>query len=187
VRYWGSTDIALSQAGLRQAEQLRNRLAAERIDCIYSSDLKRAMLTAETIASAHGLQVTVCPELREIDFGHVEGLTFDEISQLHPEVVRLWMERSAELRYPGGESITKLESRVCLFLERLERHSEGETMLVVAHSGVLRTLACQLLRLNSHQRWQMRLDLASLTIIETHSKAAVLTLLNDVSHLAKEE
>ncbi len=187
VRYWGSTDVALSESGLRQAEQLRDRLAAEHIDCVYSSDLKRAVLTAETIASARELEIIVCPELREIDFGEVEGMTFDQISQSCPEIIRLWMERTAELRYPGGESITELEKRVCRFRKRLEKHTGEKTVLIVAHSGVLRTLACQLLHLEAQQRWQMHLDLASITIIETCHERAVLTLLNDISYLAKEE
>jgi len=186
LRYWGSTDVALSELGLRQAERLRTRLATEHLDCVYSSDLKRSALTAKTIAFTRGLEVITCPKLREIDFGQIEGLTFDQISQFYPEIVRLWMEQAAELRYPGGESITELEYRVGLFRKRLDKHNRGETVLIVAHSGVLRTLACQLLNLEARQRWQMRLDLASVTIIDIHRKTVVLTALNDVSHLAKE-
>ena len=132
-------------------------------------------------------RVIPCPELREINFGQLEGLTFDQISKSYPEIVRLWMERSTELRYPDGESIDELEERVCYFRKRLESHGREETLLVVAHSGVLRTLACQILDLDAWQRWQMHLDLASLSIIETRPEGAVITRLNDTSHLAKEE
>ena len=182
-RYWGRTDVALSAVGLRQAEQLRDRLATEKINAVYSSDLTRSSLTAETIASRHKLEVIICPELREIDFGQLEGLTFDQISQLYPEVVRLWMERSPELKYPGGESIYQLNNRVSVFMRRLEKHAEQEIILIVAHSGVLRTLACQLLGMELQHRWQIRLNLASLTVIETYPQGAILTLLNDISHL----
>lgn len=187
ARYWGSTDIALSEAGLRQAEQLRDCLAEEPIDCIYSSDLKRALDTAEAIASVHCQETVACPELREIHFGRIEGLTFDQVSQSYPEIVRLWMERSSELRYPDGESIDELEERVTHFRKRLESHGREETALVVAHSGVLRTLACQILDMDAGQRWQMHLDLASLSIIETRPEGTVMTRLNDTAHLVKEE
>jgi alpha-ribazole phosphatase len=187
ARYWGSTDIALSEVGLRQAEQLRDRLAEEIIDRIYSSDLKRALVTAETIASAHEPEIVACPELREIDFGRIEGLTFEQVSQSHPEIVRLWMACSTELRYPDGESIDEVEKRVARFRKRLESRGREETVLVVAHSGILRTLACQILDMDAGQRWQMQLDPASLSIIETRAEGAVLTLLNDVSHLVKKE
>ena len=84
-KYWGRTDVKLSTDGLRQAERLRDRLAEEKIDVVYSSDLKRALVTAETIASKHQLDVNPCEELREIDFGNIEGLTYEEVRQLYPE------------------------------------------------------------------------------------------------------
>jgi alpha-ribazole phosphatase len=182
-RYWGSSDIRLSAAGFRQAERLRNRLAAEKIDAVYSSDLQRASATAELIASAHRLEVISCAELREIDFGEIEGLTFDEVSQLYPEVTSLWVERNPALEYPGGESIAGFDKRVSKFLARLEKHNEEETVLIVAHSGVLRTLICRLLGMEPEHKWQFRLDLASLSILSTYQHVAVLSLLNDVSHL----
>ena len=103
--------------------------------------------------------------------------------RLYPEITRLWMEQSPELKYPGGESLYQLDNRMSDFRQRLEKHADNETILIVAHSGVLRTLACQLLDKEAQYRWQIRLDLASLTVIETYSQGAILTLLNDVSHL----
>lgn len=183
LRFWGRTDVALSDAGLRQAECLRERLNPEKIDFIYSSGLKRALVTAQTIASRHNMQIATCPELRELDFGRLEGLTFDEIARLYPDVARTWKERDATFAYPGGESIAELDKRIHQFRSRLEGHHEGETLLIVAHSGVLRTLLCQLMGMEPKQRWQIRIDLASLSIIETYREGAILSLLNDVSHL----
>ena len=93
------------------------------------------------------------------------------------------MERSPELKYPGGESLYQLDNRMSDFRQRLGKHADNETILIVAHSGVLHTLACQLLDKEAQQRWQIRLDLASLTVIETYPQGAILTLLNDISHL----
>ncbi len=181
-RYWGWTDVKLSAAGLRQAERLRSRLAVEKIDAIYSSGLERASVTAKIIASRHQLEVVACAELREVNFGQLEGLTFSEISQLYPEVAKLWEERSLK-EYPGGDNLSKFSNRVGKFLSRLEKHTTEETILIVAHAGVLRTLIFQLLDMDMRHRWQIRLDLASLSILETNERGAVLSLLNDVSHL----
>ncbi len=181
-RYWGWTDVKLSAAGLRQAERLRSRLAVEKIDAIYSSGLERASVTAKIIASRHQLEVVACAELREVNFGQLEGLTFSEISQLYPEVAKLWEERSLK-EYPGGDNLSKFSNRVGKFLSRLEKHTAEETILIVAHAGVLRTLIFQLLDMDMRHRWQIRLDLASLSILETNERGAVLSLLNDVSHL----
>ena len=182
-RYWGQCDVKLSADGLRQAERLRHRLANEKIGAIYSSDLSRASATAEIIASEHRLEVITCAELREINFGKFEGLTFAEISQLYPELAKLWAERSPSLEFPGGESVNDFSKRVGKFMSRLEKHSSGETILVVAHAGALRVLVCRLLGIELQHRWQFRLDLASLSILETYPQGAILSRLNDVSHL----
>ncbi len=182
-RYWGRSDVKLSAAGVEQAEGLRDRLAVEKINAVYSSNLERALVTAEIIASSHQLAVITCAELREVNFGQLEGLNFSEISRLYPEVAKLWAERSTKLKYPGGESLVEFNTRVSKFLSRLDKHTVGETILIVAHAGVLRTLVCQLLGIDPQRRWQIRLDLASLSILETHQQGAILSLLNDVSHL----
>ena len=182
-RYWGATDVKLSDLGLEQAARLRDRLAAEEISAVYSSDLSRARVTAETIAAGHQLPVTSCQELREIDFGELEGLTFAEIDRLYPEVTELWKKQSLALKFPGGEAVAEFNRRVGQFMGRLAKHAPGETIVVAAHNGTLRTLLCLALGLSPEHRWQFRLELASLSIVETYSPGGILTRLNDVSHL----
>ncbi|MFC2022801.1 histidine phosphatase family protein, partial [Chloroflexota bacterium] len=155
ARYWGSTDVALSADGIRQAEQLSRRLAAEPIDSAYTSSQKRAEMTARTIAREHKIEVAACPELREIDFGQLEGLTYDEIRQQHPQVARLWEEQDPRLSYPGGESLETFDRRLSGFLPRLENFAAGETILIVAHAGSLRLLICRLLGLDKKHLWQI--------------------------------
>ena len=183
TRYWGKTDVNLGAVGLRQAEQLRDRLATEKIDFVYTSEMRRAVLTARTISSIHCMGETRCPELREIDFGKIEGLDFTEVQQQFPDIARMWIERDPELCYPQGESLLDLDVRLGQFKNRLARHTGKDVILVVAHSGVLRTLICQLLGLETRNRWNFRIDLASLSIVETYPDNAILSLLNDTSHL----
>ena len=182
-RYWGRTDVGLGPVGLRQAEQLRDRLALEKIDFIYSSTMQRARATAQTLSSLHNLPVITCPELREIDFGQVEGLNFSEVQKQFPEIARMWINHCTDLVYPEGEGLAQLEKRISEFRSRLYRHSEDQTVLVVAHSGVLRSLICKILDLDMKSRWNLRVDLGSLSIVDTYSDTAILSLLNDTSHL----
>lgn len=182
-RYWGKTDVELSQTGILQAESLRDRLAAEKIDAIYSSPLKRSYLTAKTIASGHHIDITVRPELQEINFGDFEGLTFSEISERYPDVVREWASKTLTFRYPNGESVDEFNNRVRAFFLRLDKHIREENIIIVAHSGVIRTLICLMLGLELERRWQLRTDLASLSIVEIHPDIAILNKLNDTSHL----
>jgi broad specificity phosphatase PhoE len=182
-RYWGRTDVGLGPVGLRQAEQLRDRLAVEKIDCVYSSVMRRALVTAQTLASLHKLPVVGCPELREIDFGKIEGMNFGEVQNHFPEIALMWIKNNTELVYPEGEGLAQLEKRITEFRTRLCNHTEDQTILIVAHSGVLRSLICQLLDLDMKSRWHIRLDLASLSVVETYAGTTILSLLNDTSHL----
>lgn len=183
-RLWGHTDVKLSALGLKQAERLRDRLATQKIDAIYSSDLQRALATAKIIASRYQAEVTACAELREINFGKIEGLNFEEIIQLYPELVKSLMQRGPNLKFPGGESLDELSNRVSKFVDRLKKHTTEETILIVVHSGVLRTLICQLLGIELWHIYQFVPDLASLSILETYSEGAILSLFNDTSHLS---
>jgi len=182
-RYWGHTDVKLSKLGIQQAERLRDALAKERIDIAYSSNLQRALVTAEIIASKHGAEIIKCPELREISFGELEGLTFSEIAQRYPEVTKSWREGKVEFKYPGGESMGSLIRRVATFPQRLSNLEPEQTALIVAHSGSLRMLMCNLLGMEPQRWWQFRLDFTSLSILETNSRGAILMSLNNTCHL----
>ena len=182
-RFWGKTDIELSNEGIQQAERLRERLAAEKINAVYSSTLRRAFSTAEVIASRHKLEVQAFVELNELNFGFVEGLTFEEIKKLHPELARQLNIWSPRLTFPGGESLDELNSRLQFFLKLLEKHQPKETVLIVAHAGTLQFLICNLLGIAIEGWWKIHIDHASLSIIDTYPQGAILSLLNDVSHL----
>ena len=181
-RFWGKTDIALSNTGIKQAGQLRSRLTSEKISAIYSSTLSRARSTAEIIASGHKVDVTPCDELCECNFGYIEGLTFEEIKRLHPVLAEELSNRKM-VAFPGGESLDQLNSRVQSFLKRLEKHKPKEIVLIVAHGGPIRLIICNLLGLGLEHWLQIRVDLASLSIVETYPQTTILSLLNDVSHL----
>ncbi len=181
-RFWGRTDIALSHAGIKQAGQLRGRLSQEKLSAIYSSPLSRARSTAEIIAAGHKVEVTPCDDLCECNFGYIEGLTFEEIKQKHPALAQELSDRKA-VTFPGGETIDQLNGRVKAFLKKLSKHKPGDTALVVSHGGPIRLIICDLLGLGLKHWTQMRVDLASLSIVDTYAGSNILSLLNDTSHL----
>jgi alpha-ribazole phosphatase len=182
-RLWGQTDVELSPLGLKQAERLRDRLATQKIGAIYASDLKRASATAEIIASAHNLPVITSPELREFNYGKIEGLTIEEAHQLYPEFSKLARKRSPDLRFPDGESLLEMSKRVDKFAKKLKKHTAEETILVVFHSGVLRVLICRLMGMELACFYKFALNLASLSILNVYPSGATLSLFNDASHL----
>ena len=181
-RFWGKTDIPLSNIGIKQAGQLRARLASEKITSVYSSTLSRARFTAELIASEHHLDVTALGELCECNFGYIEGLTYPEIKRLYPKLAEEFNLRGA-MSFPGGESLDDLDKRLEMFLKRLVKHKPQDTVAIVAHAGPIRLLICHLLGFELLRWQQLRIDMASLSIVETYPQTAILNLLNDTSHL----
>jgi alpha-ribazole phosphatase len=181
--FWGQTDIALNETGVIQAERLGKRLSGEHIQEIYSSDLSRALRSAEIIASRHHLSITISKKLREINFGDIEGMTFGEASRQYPELGKSWYSDDLQFRFPNGESISELEKRVTGFISEVVLHNRDRTILIVSHSGVLRMLICHIMGLDLKHWKQLCLDKASLSIVDTYPETALLSLLNDVSHL----
>jgi len=173
----------MSAAGYRQVERLHDRLANEKIDAVYSSDLKRALVTAELISSGREVDIVTCPELREINYGDAEGLTFEEISRLYPELAESITNFSLQLEFPGGESFEEFVARTSAFVDRLNRHTQEQTILIVSHSGPLKVLLCHLLGIDQSHWRKFRIDNASLSIVETYPQRVIISLLNDTSHL----
>lgn len=187
LRYQGQSDVRLNKKGIEQAARVRECLAGEKIDVIYSSDLVRAHETAEIIAARHGM-VEICqsPLLREMNFGEAEGMIFDEIKERYPEIAgdfKAWRTRSPEVCAPNGESITQLAARVAEFAGNLKEHKPEETVLVVAHGGSLQVLICLLLGIDLNHWFQMRLSNASVTVMDISPEGAVLVVLNDTCHI----
>jgi len=181
-RYWGNTDIPLNDLGITQAKQLSDRLMKEKITHVYSSTSSRALDTAKIIGDVHHRNVIACEELGECNFGYVEGLTYDEIKQLHPALAEKLGKMEA-VSFPGGESLEQFHTRVKTFLKRLEKHKPQDTVAIVAHGGSLRMLICHLLDMELKHWHRLRIDRASLSIVEMYPSISILNSLNDVAHL----
>lgn len=186
-RFAGHVDVGLTENGRRQVERLRHRLADEKIDAVYSSDLKRARLTAEMLVHGKGMIITTCPELREISYGEVEGLPFSDIQRSYPELAKQISNTDLTMRFPGGESFMEFVGRVSTFKETLKNHGPSETLLVVAHGGPLRALVCDMLGIGQTSWWQFSIDNASLTIVQTYPRGAILSLLNETFYLKESD
>ena len=137
-RWQGHTDRALTERGRRQAVELAERLANDEIDAVYSSDLLRAVETAEPVAKRLGLPLQTLPELREVDVGTWAGLTRDEVAERFPDGFRRWSEW--QTGWEDGETYDEMGERVVGAILRLAGEHPGERILVVSHGGAIRAL-----------------------------------------------
>lgn len=136
-RIQGHIDIPLNDVGRWQAERAGQAVAGEDVQAIYSSDLQRAHDTARAIARASGLSVSLDQGLRERHFGELEGLTQAEIAARWPDQAVRWRERDPSYGPVGGETLQAFYDRCTQALRRLAHRHLGQTVVVVAHGGVL--------------------------------------------------
>ncbi|HIP96967.1 MAG TPA: histidine phosphatase family protein, partial [Anaerolineae bacterium] len=183
-RFRGRIDLPLNDVGVAQAQALADRLADEPIAAIYSSPLQRAHETAEIIAQPHDLPVHALEGLTSMDYGDWQGRPVAEVAEVDPELYRLWREKPHRIRFPGGETLDDLRDRAMAALQdTLARHSDGETILVVTHQVVTRTLICALLGLSTARYWRIGQDTCCLNVFEYEDGLFATVQLNDTCHL----
>ncbi len=128
-RVQGQLDPPLTPLGTRQAEAVAARLAAERWDVLYSSDLIRARSTAAAIGACTDLPVVERKDLRERSQGRLEGLLATEARARFPD----W-----DAKEVGRESLADLRERARIAFEEIARAHQGQRVVVVAHGGLIR-------------------------------------------------
>lgn len=182
-RVQGQDETSLDEEGLAQAGKLRDRLAAETFAAAWSSDLVRAQQMARTILGDRTIALNTSPDLRELDYGAWDGMTIEEVRAKYNDEFNRIMNGDHDFAPPGGESVTQLLERTGRFVEQASGQVKQGNLLVVCHGGPLRGLAVHLLKLPVSTFWSLRVDLASLSIVEVYPKWPVLALFNDTSHL----
>ena len=192
LRLQGQAEFPLTKRGRRQAEELAASLAERQVIAVYSSPIRRALDTAEAIASPLGLTVEVQAALQEYDFGKLSGLTWPEIREQRPQLIEhLLSDRAEYPDYPGEEGREPFRQRVCKALWGIsERHAGEDSVAVVTHGGPIGVFLLDVLKRGYHRPMPFTLDNASVTIVEIAEPQpirprAVLVGLNDTCHLTE--
>lgn len=185
----GHQDVELTKKGIWQAEQLAERLAETKIDVIYSSDLKRAISTANIINKKHQLTLNVEPLFKEIHFGDWEGMCYEEVYAYSDyENYRNWW-RQPHIALPGGESIAEVNQRVTKGLKKLitnhgNSDGQGKTVAIVCHGGVAKIMIGIALDIPLERIWYISQHSAALNIIIYENQDSYyVEKVNDTSHL----
>lgn len=146
-RISGQSDAPLTEKGRRQAERLALALDHQPLAAIYCSTLRRAIATAEPIATRHALSAQRCDDLKEMSHGIFDGRYRD---QRDPQAQQYWRDRKDDplsCRAPGGENLFDLEQRVAPCVKRIVSRAKGQTVLIVAHRNTNRVILRTLMRL----------------------------------------
>jgi probable phosphoglycerate mutase len=133
----GHKDSPLTEKGMAQAELLAETIKLRKFDILITSDLGRAIHTAQIINKNLKLNIIIDRNLRERAFGIMEGLTREEISVKYKDVFDGYMQRHVTFEIPEGESLTEFNIRILEAFQQISRSYKNKTILMVAHGGVL--------------------------------------------------
>jgi broad specificity phosphatase PhoE len=168
LRHTGRTNIPLTDKGRRQAELLRDSLAARSFERVLSSPLDRAIETCRLAGVGERAELT--DDLLEWDYGEYEGITTAQIREGRPGWY-LWRDGC-----PGGETAADVGRRVDRVIDELEG-MEGDAALF-AHGHVLRVLAARWLRLGPESGALLKLDTGTLSALGWERETRVVTRWN---------
>jgi len=183
MKYQGHCDVALTDKGIEQAKLAAQRLAGEDVSAVYASDLSRALKTAECIAEKHNLPVAAIPELREINFGEWEGLTFEGINSQWTEAMSKLFTHPDEIVIPGGETFRQVKERATKALTNLVAAHPNQTIVVVSHGGTIRTVLCAILNIHLNHLWKIKQENTAVNMLEYYDDQVMVALVNDAHHL----
>jgi broad specificity phosphatase PhoE len=181
-RYFGATDIPLSDFGRRQMMATADALAQVEFDAALTSPLRRARESAAIVLEGRPLPARVVEGFREVNFGRWEGWTVEEIAARDPIGYRVWQTAGLEFRFPGGDSRLGFRERI----EETAAALAGEPFrcaLWVLHKGVIRVTLTALTGMPRTEASALRIELGSIHRLERSGCGWQLAENNTVDHL----
>lgn len=179
----GVSDIPLNSNGIRQAENLAYSLRDEKFSAIYSSDLTRAITTANEVAKYHPAEVKIDERFREMDQGEFEGLEFKNLREKYGEILKKWTEEPETLRIPGGETLSEVQERAWKGIANLISLHNNESVLLVSHNMTIITLLCKFSKKSLLSFREFSVKESSKSVISCKNDIFEIELFNDTSHL----
>lgn len=176
-----------SENGLVQLELLGLRFRNEPIDVIYSSDLQRAVTTADAINKYHHVPQFVEKGIREISVGKMDGMDWFKLPGLYPKAAADWNLRPWDFESDGGETMREVYDRVSKSFEKLLSENQGKTMVLVSHGCALRNLICYISGLPLERITELEFgNNTAVTLVECEGDKKTIVYRNDASHLPEE-
>ena len=188
-RVQGWEDIGLNETGVEQARALGRHIknltqAGQGLDAVYTSDLKRAHATAQTVAHEVGLPLNIHKGVRERHFGVLQGLVYDEMDAHAHEAAAIWRARDPNAELPGGESLGFFYTRVVEAINEIAARHVGQRVMVVSHGGAMDIVWRHANQVSLQAPRQAPLLNASLNRLNVSPEGWSVIRWGDVDHLA---
>ncbi len=176
-RYIGSTDLPICSSGHDELEALSQTVNAYDPESYFCSPMRRTKQTMDLIVGSNNQSVEVVDDLREIDFGRWEGLSFAEICRTDQSLVDQWQREACSFCFPDGEDGGLFVKRVQAVADRLKA-CDHKTVLMVSHGGVIRAMLCYLLGLAPENYLLFDVKPARLAVLDIEQGMGVLAGFN---------
>lgn len=183
ARLSGHTDSSISKEGKIQIDKLTNYLKDTNIDKIFTTTSSRTKDTVSKIAQIKNLNIIEKDELREINFGDFEGLTFDEIKKNNPKEFEKIINDGYNYKYPNGESLIETYHRVSNEIDKIILENKNENILICSHGGTIRNIITHLLSRSYEFHWNFRIDNASVSVLDIENGFTVINTMNNTDFI----
>jgi len=184
-RVHGHYDSNITELGMRQIAALRDRFIDIPVDALYSSDLVRAQTTARAIGTPRGMEAITSERLREVYMGRWEDLTWATLERDDAEQLRFYSRDPAQ--WNVGEAYADKKARIFGAVQDFAEKHPNETICIVAHGCVIRTLLAMILDIPSERITEIpHCDNTGVSFLEYEDGVFQLHYMNDASHLTEE-
>ncbi|MBU1274317.1 MAG: histidine phosphatase family protein [Proteobacteria bacterium] len=165
---FGHTDTALSRPGAKQLKGIVRYMTDKKLAAVYCSDLQRSLLVAEAVGKGQDprRKPMVRQDLRELNLGQWEGLSFKTIQDQFPEEMEARWADLAGYRIPGGESLEDLAERIIPVFQGIIGENMGREVCVIGHAGVNRVFLAKLLGMPMERVFRLDQEYACLNLID---------------------
>ena len=151
-------DMPISQKGWQEAQKLAEYFAEIPLTAIYTSRYIRTGQTIAPVAQAHQLTPLADERLNEIDNGCIDGMADEDIQRLYPTTWRAFHARTADFRFPEGETGQEAQSRIVDFVEEKRLQYDSGNIILACHDGLTRLLMCYIMGIPVYKRWNFQVD-----------------------------
>ncbi len=179
-RFHGHTDVPLTPHGMMQVEAAVQYFRDTPLDAVACSDLTRCVEGARRLAAGRNFGPTVLPDLREMNLGVLEGLSYQEVSERHPVLFQEWRDDIVNYRLPEGECFIEASQRILRAFKEMLASREGGRILVVGHGGTNRIILSDALDLDLKFAFRIEQDYGCLNVIDYFPEWTLVKLVNGV-------
>lgn len=178
-----ASGVDLSEDGRSQAKALGERLREVPVAVVYASPIERTTQTAEAIAAHHALPVRSLPGVLEADYGEWTGGKLAELAKT--DLWKTVQRAPSRARFPNGESLAEMQSRMVTALEAVVADHPGEVVVVVSHADPIKAAIAHYTGLHLDLFQRLVVAPASVTVFELSACGAALVKCNDTGDLAE--